>query len=229
MAVEPRAQSQRVPAGILSVRSLSAEREARLVAAAQRGDSAAFSELVERHERRIFRLAQNITHNREDAEDVLQDSFVQAYAHLGSFHGDARFSTWLTRIAINQALMKLRKRRANLLPLDDKIETEDGPLPREIADWGPTPEQRYSQVELREILAEVMGRLSPTLRIVFQLRDIEELSTEETARMLGITISAVKARTLRARLQLREELNRFFQSGLPAGDARRPLWQDGWF
>ncbi|HEX9764827.1 MAG TPA: sigma-70 family RNA polymerase sigma factor, partial [Candidatus Acidoferrales bacterium] len=173
-----------------------------LVAAAKRGDATAFSELVERHERKIFRLAQNITRNREDAEDVLQDSFVQAFTHLDAFQGEARFSTWLTRIAINQALMKLRKRRTNLFSLDQSIETEDGSLPREIVDWGPTPEQRYSQVELRRILAEAMGRLSPSLRIVFQLRDIEEFSTEETAQLLGISISAVKARALRARLGL---------------------------
>ncbi len=222
MAIEARRHTERTSAGVLSVGGPGVQREVALVAAAKKGNAAAFNELVERYERRIYRLAQNITRNREDAEDVLQDSFVQAYTHLNSFQGDSRFSTWLTRIAINQALMKLRKRRANLVPLDEKVETEDGALPREIVDWGPTPEQRYSQVELREILTEAMGRLSPSLRIVFQLRDIEELSTEETAQTLGITISAVKARALRARLALREELNRFFQSRRPvAGQARR--------
>jgi len=222
MATELRTQPRTEPAGISSLGSPAAQREAMLVAAAKRGDATAFSELVERHERKIFRLAQNITRNREDAEDVLQDSFVQAFTHLDAFQGEARFSTWLTRIAINQALMKLRKRRTNLFSLDQSIETEDGSLPREIVDWGPTPEQRYSQVELRRILAEAMGRLSPSLRIVFQLRDIEEFSTEETAQLLGISISAVKARALRARLGLREELNRFFPSGRPvAGEAGR--------
>ncbi|MCI0404333.1 MAG: sigma-70 family RNA polymerase sigma factor [Acidobacteria bacterium] len=221
MAIEARTHTERSSAGVLSAGGPAVQREVALVAAAKKGNAAAFNELVERYERRIYRLAQNITRNREDAEDVLQDSFVQAYTHLNGFQGDSRFSTWLTRIAINQALMKLRKRRTNLVALDQKIETEDGALPREIVDWGPTPEQRYSQVELREILAEAMGRLSPTLRIVFQLRDIEEFSTEETAQILGISISAVKARALRARLGLREELNRFFQSRRPlAGQAR---------
>lgn len=189
------------------------DEEAGLVSAARAGDSTAFGELVERNKRRIFRLAQNITRNREDAEDVLQETFVRAFTHLGGFQGDSRFSTWLTRIAINQSLMKLRKRRADTLALDTRVETEGGSLPREIVDWGPNPEQRYSQQELQEILALALGRLSPALRVVVQLRDIEEFSTEETAQALGISVAAVKSRLSRARLGLREELNRYFQPG----------------
>jgi len=190
------------------------DHEAILVTAAQKGDRAAFGELVDRYERRVFRLALNIAHNREDAEEIVQDSFVKAFLHLNEFHGGSRFSTWLTRIAINEALMKLRRRRTNLLSLDEEVETEDHSIPREIADWGPTPEQRYSQLELREILAEAVGHLSPAYRIVFQLRDIEQFSTEETAQILGISSAAVKSRAMRARLAVRERLNRYFrQSG----------------
>jgi RNA polymerase sigma-70 factor (ECF subfamily) len=185
--------------------------EALLVAAAKAGDMGAFQELVGRYEHKIFRLAQNITQNREDAEDVMQDAFLKSFAHLGDFQGDSRFYTWLVRIAVNEALMKLRKRRPNQLPLDEYIETEDDLIPREIQDWGPTPEQRYAQRELQQILASVIGQLEPGFRVVFQLRDVEQLSTEETAEALGLSIPAVKSRLLRARLKLRERLNRYFQ------------------
>ena len=185
--------------------------EARLVAAARRGEAAAFEGLLARYEARIFRLAQNMTRNREDAEEVVQDAFTRAFTHLDTFHGDSRFSTWLTRIAINQALMKLRRHRPNVVPLDEMMETEDGSLPREIADWGPNPEQRYSQHELQAILADATDQLLPSLRIVFQLRDVERLSIQETAEALGLSASAVKSRLLRARLELRERLSERFR------------------
>jgi RNA polymerase sigma-70 factor (ECF subfamily) len=189
-----------------------ADPDAALVTAAKNGDRSAFEELVNRHERAIFRLAQNITHATADAEEVLQETFLQVYRHLGRFQGGSRFSTWLTRIAINQALMLLRKRSNKVVSLDAPVERHEEFLPREIADWGPTPEQRYSTTELREILADTLSRLSPALRVVFQLRDVEELSTEETARVLGLSCSAVKSRLLRARFWLRERLNHFFAS-----------------
>lgn len=197
--------------------------ESILIAAARRGEEAAFEELMTRFERRIFRLAQNVVHNEEDAEEVVQETFINAFNHLDSFHGDARFSTWLTRIAINQALMKLRRRRAYLVPLDDPALTEDGSIPREIVDWGPNPEQLYSQSELRSILNAVIDELDLGQRLVFQLRDVEGLSTEEAAQMLGLTISAVKSRLLRARLELREKLNRYFRGnkGLATAHALR--------
>ncbi|MGH9776214.1 MAG: sigma-70 family RNA polymerase sigma factor [Candidatus Acidiferrales bacterium] len=188
-----------------------AENEGAVVAAAKAGDAAAFEDLVNRYERKIFRLAMNITQNREDAEDVLQEAFIKAYEHLGDFQGNSRFYTWLVRITVNQALMKLRKRRPNLVSLDAEIETEDDMLPREVEDWGPTPEQRFAQTELQEILSTAIAELEPGFRVVFQLRDIEELSTEETAELLGLSIPAVKSRLLRARLKLRQKLNRFFK------------------
>jgi len=189
--------------------------EAQLVAAAQRGELAAFDELVRRYERRIFRLARNITQNREDAEDVMQEAFLKAYEHLGDFEGNSRFYTWLVRIAVNQGLMKLRKRRPNVLSLDEELETEDDVMPREVQDWGPSPEQRYQHSELAGILDEAIHSLEPGFRVVFQLRDIEELSTEDTARVLGLSTPAVKSRLLRARLKLRNKLNRLFRGSPP--------------
>lgn len=185
--------------------------EATLVAAAKAGDPSAFETLVNRYDRKIFRLAQNITQNAEDAEDVMQEAFLKSYEHLPEFQGNSRFYTWLVRIAVNQALMKLRKRRPNLVSLDQEIETEDDFMPREVEDWGPTPEERYVQTELRDILSRVIGELEPGFRVVFQLRDMENLSTEETAEVLGLSVPAVKSRLLRARLKLRQRLNRYFR------------------
>jgi RNA polymerase sigma-70 factor (ECF subfamily) len=182
-----------------------------LVAAAKAGDVSAFETLVGRYERKIFRLTQNITQNREDAEDAMQEAFLKAYEHLGEFQGNSRFYTWLVRIAVNQALMKLRRRRPNQVSLDEEIDTGEETMPREVEDWGPSPEERYGQTELSGILSSVISELEPPFRIVFQLRDIEELSTEETAEALGLSIPAVKSRLLRARLKLRQKLNRYFR------------------
>ncbi|MFZ0522110.1 MAG: sigma-70 family RNA polymerase sigma factor [Candidatus Acidiferrales bacterium] len=187
--------------------------EGLLVAAAKGGDISAFETLVGRYERKIFRLAQNITQNREDAEDVMQESFLKSYQHLAEFQGNSRFYTWLVRIAVNQALMKLRKRRPNQVSLDEEIDTGEDTMPREVEDWGPSPEDRYEQSELGQILSTTIAELDPPFRIVFQLRDIEELSTEETAEALGLSIPAVKSRLLRARLKLRQKLNRYFRQG----------------
>ena len=189
------------------------DNEAIYVAAAKAGDVAAFEELVNRYERKIFRLAQHITQNTEDAQDVSQEAFLKAFEHLPDFQGNSRFYTWLVRIAVNQALMKLRKRRTKDVSLDEDIETEDNFMPREIEDWGPSPEQHFAQDELAGILSRVIGELDPAFRLVFQLRDIDELSTEETAEALGLSVPAVKSRLLRARLKLREKLNRYFQRG----------------
>src|SRR6202521_515161 len=185
--------------------------EAQLVAAAKAGDVGAFEELVNRYERKIFRLGMNITQNREDAEDVMQDAFLKSYQHLDRFQGDSRFYTWLVRIAVNEALMKLRKRRPNQVSLDEPLTETDHPVFREIEDWGPSPEQRFAQTELNEILTKVIGELDPIFRVVFTLRDIEGISTEETAQILGISVAAVKSRLLRARLKLRQKLNKYFR------------------
>ena len=187
--------------------------EGALVAAAKGGDITAFETLVGRYERKIFRLAQNITQNKEDAEDVMQEAFLKSYQHLGEFQGNSRFYTWLVRIAVNQALMKLRKRRPNQVSLDEEVDTGEDTMPREVEDWGPSPEERYKQSELGGILSSTIAELEPPFRIVFQLRDIEELSTEGTAEALALSIPAVKSRLLRARLKLRQKLNRYFRQG----------------
>jgi RNA polymerase sigma-70 factor, ECF subfamily len=186
--------------------------ELELVAKARQGDTASFSILLRRYEGKIFRLAMNITQNREDAEDVLQESFLKAYEHLDQFLGNSKFYTWIVRIAVNQALMKLRKRRSDrAVSLDEQIDTGEDTVVREIAAWDPDPEQRYSQEELHTILSEVIDELAPIYRTVFTLRDVDGLSTEETAEALDLSVPAVKSRLLRARLQLREKLTRFFK------------------
>jgi RNA polymerase sigma-70 factor (ECF subfamily) len=141
--------------------------ELALVQAAKGGDVGAFEELVRRYDRNVFRIAQHITQNREDAEDVVQDAFLKAYSNLHQFQGQSKFYTWLVRIAVNEALMRLRRRRPErMVSLDEEVKTEEDSLPREVADWSPNPE---------------------------------------------LSIPAVKSRLLRARLQLRERLSRFFQ------------------
>lgn len=186
--------------------------EGDLVERAQAGDMEAFAELVRRYERRIYRMARQITQNDEDAEDVLQESFLKAFQHLDSFQGQSKFYTWVTRIAVNESLMKLRKRKSDrTVSLDENIETDEEPIVREIAVWDDTPESKYSQEELRQILDKAIESLKPIFRTVFILRDVEELSTEETAEVLGLSIAAVKSRLLRARLQLRERLTRVFK------------------
>jgi RNA polymerase sigma-70 factor (ECF subfamily) len=186
--------------------------ESVLVAQAKAGDQAAFSELVNRYERKIYRLAKNITRNDEDAEDVLQDTFLKAYTHLDNFKGDSKFYTWIVRIGVNEALMRLRKRKSDRsVPLDEPVELGEETVTREIAVWEDNPEQQYSQEEWRRILDEAVESLKPDFRTVFVLRDIEELSTEETAETLGISVPAVKSRLLRARLALRERLTRQFK------------------
>jgi RNA polymerase sigma-70 factor (ECF subfamily) len=185
--------------------------DAVLVEAARNGDPAAFRELFEKYGGRILRLAQTITRNREDAEDILQESFLKAFLHLDSFRGESRFYTWLVRIAVNEVLMMLRKHRLNHVSIDEPAELDEDLIPREIEDWSPNPELQYADQELQRILADSIRQLHPALRIVFQLRDVEGLSTEETARTLGISVPAVKARLLRARLKLRQVLNPYFR------------------
>jgi RNA polymerase sigma-70 factor, ECF subfamily len=186
--------------------------EGELVSRAQSGDNEAFAGLVSRYQNKIYRLAKNITQNNEDAEDVLQETFLKAYSHLENFQRNSKFYTWIVRIAVNESLMKLRKRKSDrTVPLDEPLDTGEEAVRREIAVWDDNPEQRYSRAEMQEILDESVESLKPDFRTVFVLRDIEELSTEETAEALGISIPAVKSRLLRARLALREKLTRKFR------------------
>jgi RNA polymerase sigma-70 factor (ECF subfamily) len=190
-----------------------------LVQASKNGDVAAFEQLVKRYDGKLFRIAQSVTHNREDSQDAVQESFLKAYQHLAEFRGDSQFSTWLIRITLNQSLMKLRKqRKIREVSLDEDVRTDEGMLPREIIDWAPNAEELYSVSELRNILLKTIEELRPILRAVFVLQDLEGLSTEQAAEVLSLSQSAVKSRLWRARLQLRERLNKYF--GKSAESAR---------
>jgi RNA polymerase sigma-70 factor (ECF subfamily) len=194
-----------------------------LVHAAQNGNLDAFEQLVERYDRMLLRVAENITHNREDSQDVVQEALLKAFQHLGEFQERSQFSTWLIRITVNQALMKLRKRRAGKeISMDEDFQAHGDMLPREVADWAPDPEARYRASELRDILINALQQLRPIFRTVFVLRDIEEHSIEQTGDILGLSSSAVKARLWRARLQLRELLSQSFSDHQGARAAVNP-------
>jgi outer membrane protein len=186
--------------------------EEKLVRAAKGGSQTAFAQLVERYEERVLRLARSVAPNQEDAEEIAQDGFAQAFKNLSEFRGDSRFYTWLVRITINAGLTKLRRHRVQVVSIDDEVEREDGAPPCEIEDCRPTPERWYLQQELQKILATSMGQLSPGHRAVFQLREVEGLSTEETARELDLSLAAVKTRLRRARLQMRRSLSHRFET-----------------
>ena len=176
------------------------------LAAAKRGDSAAFEFLCKHSAKMVFRVARRMMRNNEDAEDVLQESFQQAFIHLNSFNGGSRFSTWLSRIAINAALMKLRKKQHLWESLDESNEDEQSSHRLDVEDQGLNPEQLYAQTERQQILAEAMNELTPGTRKAIELCEIDERSGEETAQILGISVSAVKARVFHGRRKLRERL-----------------------
>ena len=182
-----------------------------LVHASKNGDVAAFEQLVKRYDRKLLRIAQSVTHNREDSQDAVQEAFLKAYQNLAEFREDSQFSTWLIRITVNQSLMKLRKQRTvREVSLDEDFEGDGDILPIEVTDWAPNPEQLYWGSELRNILIKTLEELRPTLRTVFVLRDIEGLSIDQTAVAMNLSHEAVKARLWRGRLQLREALNKYF-------------------
>jgi len=184
-----------------------------LVHASKNGDVAAFEQLVKRHDRRLHRIAQHVLHNTEDSEDAVQEAFLKAFQHLADFREDSQFSTWLIRITVNQSLMKLRKLRSiGEVSVHEDFHVDGNILPMEVADWAPNPEERYGTSELRDILIKALEELSPILRTVFVLRDIEGFSIDETAEVLNVSQAAVKARCRRARLQLREHLNKYFNN-----------------
>jgi len=184
----------------------------RLVRDAKQGDMAAFERLVKRHTDKLFRIAIRITKCHEDAEEVVQDAFIKAFSKLEAFEERSRFSTWLTRIAINTALMKVRgKAKYKTLSLTDNEQNDTAIIPAEVQDWRPNPEQLYSRGELTAILTKALDSLPEHYRTIIVLRDIEGFSIAETAEVLNLSLTAVKARLLRARLQLREELSPYFQ------------------
>lgn len=174
------------------------------------GDAQTFEELVRRHERRVYRVAMAITGNQEDAEEAMQETFLKVYQHLGEFHRTSRFSTWLTRIAINEAL-QIRRRRHPTESLDEPVMTDEEMMPKQLEDWHEDPEKKYAKEEIRQIVEEAIQSLPPIYREAFVLRDVQGLTTEEAAEALGVAIPALKSRLLRARLMMREALAARFQ------------------
>jgi RNA polymerase sigma-70 factor (ECF subfamily) len=185
-----------------------------LVHACKSGDAAAFEQLLKRYDRRLLSIAQNVTHNREDAQDAVQEAFLKVFRRLAQFQEKSQFSTWLIRITVNESLMKLRKQHSNReVSIDEDFQNDVDMAPFDVVDWDPNPEELYRGSELRDILRRTLQELQPGLRVVFVLRDIEGLSTSETAEVLELTPVAVKARLWRARLQLRERLSKYFGVG----------------
>jgi RNA polymerase sigma factor (sigma-70 family) len=176
----------------------------RLVAAAKNGVTSAFDELCRRHARKMFRITNRITRNREDAEDAVQECFLSAFIHLRSFDGRARFSTWLTRIAFNAALMKLRKNRArHEVPIEGPVETREARPEHRFPDPSLNPEERYAKSEREAMLRDAIAKLRPRIRKALEIYQLQERSLDEAAETLGISVTAAKARLFQARAALR--------------------------
>jgi RNA polymerase sigma-70 factor, ECF subfamily len=187
--------------------------EQMLVVAAKNGDEQAFETLFKRHRQRVLRVVLRYAHVREDAEDIVQQSFQKAFVYLHKFEGKSSFSTWLTRIAINESLMLLRHGRAlRETPLDDSHDQGGAASAMEIPDASPDPETSYLRRERVQILSETLGNLRPGMRKAIELRELAELSTEETAQLMGVSVAAVKARLFHARKKLQEQLSRYLKS-----------------
>lgn len=193
-----------------------AAHEQRLIELVQRGRNDLFYELVQPYERRVYAAAFAILRNETDAEDVAQEAMLKALANIQQFRSEARFSTWLIQITVNEALMRRRRERtARIEAIDNRPEDEADYMPREFADWREIPSETLERKEVRQRLAEALASLDPKYREVFVLRDMEQLNIQETAEALGISIASVKTRLLRARLMLRDLLARG--------------WENGWF
>jgi RNA polymerase sigma-70 factor (ECF subfamily) len=179
--------------------------------ALQAGDPEEFSRMVDAYSSKIYRLAIKMLTQQEDAEDVLQETFLKAYRGLKSFDGRSKLSTWLFRIATNEALMVIRRKHPEVVSIDEPVETDEGEKePIQIIDWCCLPENELLSEETKERLDAAVQKLPERLRVVFLLRDIDDLSTHETAEVLGLSDTAVKTRLSRARLRLREELSTYF-------------------
>jgi RNA polymerase sigma-70 factor, ECF subfamily len=191
-------------------------REQELIAQVQRGHTELFYELVRPYERRVFAAALAILRNETDAEDAAQEAMLKALANIQQFRAEARFSTWLIQITVNEALMRRRRERTRMTEaIDDNRDDEGDYAPREFADWREIPSEALERKEVRQKLADALASLDRKYREVFVLRDMEQLNIQETAAALGISVASVKTRLLRARLMLRDLL---------AGG-----WEKGWF
>lgn len=191
------------------IASLPPVSEEKLIRAGQRGDKEALETLFRRYHRPLFQTALRVLGNSEEAEDALQDGFLSAYRNLKRFEGRSQFSTWLTRIVINAALMRRRSAKARpAMSLDETPREDELPATERYADHGPTPEQVFASTEIREMIDSNLNELSPLLRTAFVLREVEGYSTGEAAKKLGVTENTLKARLWRARHQLAERLGR---------------------
>jgi len=216
----------REEAAIAFIDGIPSNEDTTLVAAAKNGNRRAFEMLVKRHQQRIFFVARRITRTREDAEDIVQQSFQKAFTHLRNFEGRSAFSTWLTRIAINEALMFARRTRGlREVLLDDVNENEEAATALEVPDSSPNPEAIYSQRESAEMLALAMNELPAGTRRAIQLRELDGRSSEETARIMGISEAALKGRTFHGRKKLRERLQHIVKPAWRS--ARRPSRETG--
>lgn len=182
-----------------------------LIEKTKNGDNSAFEELVKKYEQKIYNLALRLTSNPEEAGDILQETFLKAYRSLNSFKGEANFSTWLYRIAMNIALMRKRKEKGKVFEsLDRILPTAEGELHKEIPDWSTNPEAEIENKEVRNILTNALASLPDDYRAVLVLRDIQNLSNKEVSEILKLSIPTVKSRLHRARLFLREKVSKYF-------------------
>ncbi|NOT34930.1 MAG: sigma-70 family RNA polymerase sigma factor [Candidatus Eisenbacteria bacterium] len=197
-----------------SAAELQALPDSELVQHAQQGETRAFDELVRRYQDRVYRLTAKILRNDEDAAEALQDAFLSAFKGLKNFKAESTFSTWLYRIATNAALMKIRRRREGHVSYEQSQSREEGAEPLAIADWSAQPLEELLDSETRAVMQEGVDQLSPELRTVFVMRDVEGLSNTEVAEALELTVPAVKSRLHRARIHLRDRLHRYFADKL---------------
>lgn len=180
--------------------------------ALREGDRAEFARVVDAHSEKIYRLALKMLRDEQDAEDILQETFIKAYKGFPEFKGNAKISTWLYRIATNEALMFLRQKKEDKVSIHDQVQTDDGQTytPTRIVDWCCLPEDELMSSEAMAYLDRAVEQLSEAMRVTFLLRDVEGLSTRETAEVLDISESAVKTRLSRARMHLRERLSGYY-------------------
>jgi RNA polymerase sigma-70 factor, ECF subfamily len=182
--------------------------EEMLIRRIRTGEHELFYELIRPYERRVYAAAFAIVRNEADAEDVAQEAMLKAFKHLAQFRSEARFSTWLIQITVNEARMRKRKERSNMMePITDHQDEEGNYTPRDFADWREIPSETLERTEVRQKLAEALAELGQKYREVFVLRDMQQLSIDQTAKMLNISAAAVKTRLLRARLMLRDLLS----------------------
>ena len=195
--------------------------DAELVRLGQRGDNRAFDELVVRYKERVYRLAFKILRHEEDAAETLQDAFLSAYRGLKNFKAESTFSTWLYRVTTNAALMRYRKRRDHHVSLEQSQSPHENAEPLALPDWSAQPLEELLDAETRQIMQEGIDRLPEDLRTVFVLRDVEGLSNAEVADVLDLSVAAVKSRLHRARIGLRDRLDRYFKDKMTRRD-RQP-------